>query len=134
MSLLLRLGWPLAAFGQLLIAAAVPGSLTYSFREHCLSFTPEKFIWNSTRTRLEFIAGGTTLQLDDNVESCNRPEQAVEVDMCRVALQIPTSRRSSISFELWLPGEWDDARYLGTGNGGVDGCRLCLHSRALEAY
>ena len=135
MTPLARLSWPLAALGQLLIVAAGTATPTeQSFRERCLSFTPEKFIWNSTRTRLEFVPGGTALVLDDNVESCNRPQQAVDADICRVALQIPTSARSSISFELWLPEEWADGRYLATGNGGIDGCSLvppflCLEKR-----
>ncbi|KAF5001238.1 hypothetical protein FGRMN_1181 [Fusarium graminum] len=58
----------------------------------------------------------------NNVPTCNRPSQAVTVDLCRIALQIPTSKRSSISFELWLPSEWNKSRYLATGNGGIDGC------------
>ncbi|KAM0340568.1 hypothetical protein ACHAPU_010405 [Fusarium lateritium] len=70
----------------------------------------------------EFVSAGTTLQLSDNVPTCNRPSQAVTVDLCRIALQIPTSKRSSISFEVWLPSEWKESRYLATGNGGIDGC------------
>ncbi|KAF5003106.1 hypothetical protein FDECE_10322 [Fusarium decemcellulare] len=92
------------------------------FRERCLSFAPQKLINNSTLTRLEYILDGTTINLDDNVESCNRPSQVVSANLCRVALQIPTSARSSISFELWLPDKWEGSRYLATGNGGVDGC------------
>lgn len=130
MTVLVRLSWPLAVLGQFLLAAAATDCPEQqSFRERCLSFTPEKFIWNSTLTRLEFVAAGTTLQLDDNVESCNRPQQAVDADICRVALQIPTSTRSSISFELWLPEDWDEGRYLATGNGGVDGCWFYFQKR-----
>ena len=95
-----------------------------SFRDRCLAFNPEKHVRNSTRTRLEFISAGTTLDLDDNVPSCGRTSQAIQGDLCRVALQIPTSKRSSISFEIWLPENWDDKkRFVATGNGGVDGCK-----------
>ncbi|KAF5021030.1 hypothetical protein F66182_6961 [Fusarium sp. NRRL 66182] len=93
-----------------------------TFPNKCLTFKPTTLIHNSTLTRQEFIPAGTILQLSDNVASCNRPYQAVEVDLCRVALQVPTSKRSSISFEVWLPSEWKGARYLATGNGGIDGC------------
>lgn len=93
-----------------------------SFRQRCLNFRPDRHIHNSTLSRLEHITGGTTLALSDNVPSCGRTEQLLEAGVCRVALQIPTSKRSSISFELWLPDEWQ-GRYLATGNGGIDGCR-----------
>ncbi|KAI5458334.1 Tannase/feruloyl esterase [Mariannaea sp. PMI_226] len=100
------------------------GATAYSeaFRKHCLSFTPENCITDSIRTRLEFIPSGTTLNLSDNVASCNRPSQAVSADLCRIALQIPTSKRSSISFEVWFPQSWSKKRYVATGNGGIDGC------------
>jgi hypothetical protein len=45
----------------------------------------------------------------------------VFADLCRIALSIPTSNRSSITFEAWLPRNWT-GRFLGTGNGGIDGC------------
>ena len=122
MSLLVRLTCLLATLGQALPAAAT-STTPASFRDKCLAFRPESHISNSTRTRLEYVPAGTTLDLDDNVPSCNRPSQAVSVDLCRVALQIPTSYRSSISFELWMPEDWKHARYLATGNGGVDGCK-----------
>ncbi|KAF5716819.1 feruloyl esterase b [Fusarium mundagurra] len=88
----------------------------------CLAFKPTRLIDNSTLTRQEFVSAGTTLQLSDNVPTCNRASQAVTVDLCRIALQIPTSKRSSISFELWMPSDWKESRYLATGNGGIDGC------------
>lgn len=110
----------LLALGPLFVAG--DSSLDNSFRKHCLSYKPHRLIFNSTLTRLEYITNGTKLVLDDTVESCNRPSQQVSADVCRIALQIPTSERSSISFELWLPQKWEGARYLATGNGGVDGC------------
>jgi feruloyl esterase len=103
----------------------------HTFHRQCESFQPEKLIFNSTRTRLEHLPGSTILQLDDNVGSCNRPSQNVTVEACRIALQIPTSSRSSISFELWLPSQWSGKRFLATGNGGVDGCEFFL-SRAIS--
>jgi len=93
-----------------------------AFQQQCLSFTPEKFINNSTRTHLEYVSNGTTLQFPDNVASCARPNEKVSANLCRIALSIPTSSRSSITFELWLPENWSHTRYVSTGNGGIDGC------------
>ncbi|KAI6312058.1 hypothetical protein MCOR29_008141 [Pyricularia oryzae] len=107
----------------LLVGAKLGRAATASdFSAKCQSFQPERLVKNSTRTRLEYVASGTTIQLDDNVPSCGRTSQVVDANICRVALQIPTSNRSSLSFELWLPERWDEKRYVATGNGGVDGC------------
>ncbi|CZT20544.1 related to feruloyl esterase B precursor [Ramularia collo-cygni] len=92
-----------------------------SFRSRCLSFAPETHIQHSRRTILEYVTAGTNLTLDDNDSSCKRPSQVVATDICRVALSVATTHRSSITFELWLPDQWS-GRFLATGNGGVDGC------------
>lgn len=92
-----------------------------SFQDRCLSFTPEAYIRNSSRHVLTYVPAGTNVLLPDNDPTCQRPSQPVAVNLCRVGLSIPTSNRSSISFEIWLPEDWS-ARYLVTGNGGIDGC------------
>ena len=92
-----------------------------AFRKKCLAFTPELYIANSTRQVLEYVPAGTNLTFPDNDPTCARPSQVVSVDLCRVALSIPTSNRSSITFEMWLPVQWS-GRFLSTGNGGIDGC------------
>ena len=97
----------------------------YNFQDKCLSFTPETYIHNSSRHVLTYITAGTNLTLPDNDPTCNRSSQIVPVNICRVGLSIPTSNRSSISFELWLPENWSD-RFLVTGNGGIDGCKSCV--------
>ena len=91
------------------------------FQEHCLSFTPENYIFNSTREVVEYVSAGTNLTFPDNDPTCARPSQIITANLCRVALSIPTSNRSSITFEMWLPAQWN-GRFLGTGNGGIDGC------------
>jgi hypothetical protein len=91
------------------------------FRQRCLCFAPEQYIHNSTRTVLSYVPANTTLLFPDNDATCARPNQTVSVDICRIALSIPTSNRSSITFEMWLPRNWT-GRFLGTGNGGIDGC------------
>ena len=97
----------------------------YSFQARCLAFNPELHVYNSSRNVLTYVAAGTNLTLSDNDPTCNRTSQVVAVDLCRVALSIPTSVRSSISFELWLPEDWS-GRLLATGNGGIDGCAFWL--------
>ena len=96
-----------------------------SFQERCLSFAPEAYIYNSSRHVLAYVAAGTNLTLPDNDATCARPSQVVAVNICRVGLAIPTSNRSSISFELWLPEDYSD-RILVTGNGGIDGCEFSI--------
>ena len=91
------------------------------FMTRCLSFTPALHIYNSSIRALEYVPSGRNLTFPYNDVTCARPSQVVAVDLCRVALSIPTSDRSSISFELWLPENWS-GRFLGTGNGGIDGC------------
>jgi feruloyl esterase len=91
------------------------------FQQRCLSFTPELYVENSTRQVLEYVAAGTNLTFPYNDPTCNRSSQVVSANLCRVALSIPTSTRSSITFEIWLPAIWS-GRFLATGNGGVDGC------------
>ena len=93
------------------------------FRNRCLSFTPEAYVQNSTREVLEYVPAATNLSFPYNDATCARPNQLVAADLCRVALSIPTSNRSSITFELWLPAVWS-GRFLATGNGGIDGCRF----------
>ena len=95
----------------------------YSFQEKCSHFKPEARFYNCTRHLVAYVAAGTNLTLWDNDPSCNRTSQAVAVNLCRVALSIRTSDRSNTSMELWLPEDWS-GRFLATGNGGIDGCRL----------
>lgn len=104
-----------------------------SFQDTCLAFTPEVYIYNSTRTVLAYIAAGTNLTFPDNDPTCARPSQVVAVNICRVGLSIPTSNRSSITFELWLPENWSD-RFLATGNGGIDGCKFSFVLQSRMQY
>lgn len=103
--------------------ASIGKVLGGTFEQKCLSFTPETLVTNSTRTQLQFVKNGTILEFPDNVASCARPNQTVHADICRIALYIPTSPRSGITFELWLPEKWQGQRLIATGNGGIDGCK-----------
>ncbi|KAI0543599.1 feruloyl esterase B [Xylaria curta] len=107
-----RIAWTLFA----LVAAATSD---VSFKSKCLNFKPQ--IQNATLNRLEYVKTASNLTFPDNDPSCNRPSQVVMMDLCRVALSVPTSEQSSFIYELWLPKTWN-GRTLATGNGGLDGC------------
>ena len=94
---------------------------TSNFQDRCLLFTPEAYVHNSTRRVLEYVAAGTNLTFPNDDPTCVRPSQIVAMDLCRVALLIPTSTRSSVRFELWLPEQWSN-RFLAIGNEGAGGC------------
>jgi feruloyl esterase len=69
----------------------------------------------------QFVAAGTNLSLPDNDPSCAQSSIVVTADICRIALSVSTSHRSSISMEAWLPSNWT-GRFLSGGNGGLNGC------------
>lgn len=96
---------------------------TDKFEQQCLSFSAKRAP-NAHIQVLEYIPRGTNLTLADNDSTCSRQSQQISADICRVALSVTTSNRSSIVMELWLPREWS-GRFLGTGNGGIDGCKRC---------
>jgi hypothetical protein len=93
------------------------------FASRCLSFNATQHIANSTLNVRQFVPAHTNLTFPENPSSCNRRSQVVDADICRIALEIATSDRSRITFELWLPdgADWT-GRFLAVGNGGVDGC------------
>ncbi len=104
-----------------LLGIQVRVQATSDFEIKCLSFTPEVHIGNSTRQVLEYVSAGVNLSFPYNDPTCARPSQVVSANLCRIALEISTSQRSRVTFELWLPETWS-GRILGTGNGGIDGC------------
>lgn len=99
--------------------------LTETYQSHfelkCLEFEPLNYIANATINAQEFILAGQTILYPSNDPSCNRPNQTVSVDICRIALNTTTSSRSNVLSEVWLPSNWT-GRFLATGNGGIDGC------------
>lgn len=113
----------LALFAALTAAAAT--NTTDSFQQSCLSFQPQKYVHNSTLTVREFVPANTNLTFPDNDATCSRASQLVSADICRIAMSIPTSERSSITYEMWLPRDWS-GRFLATGNGGIDGCKVLI--------
>ena len=91
------------------------------FEQKCLAFRPDNRTIGVKLNVLQYVTAGTNLTFPDNDASCNRASQKVSVDLCRITLEIRTSRTSNISFEAWFPENWS-GRFLATGNGGIDGC------------
>ncbi|KAB8239067.1 Tannase/feruloyl esterase [Aspergillus alliaceus] len=91
------------------------------FPTSCQAFQPDTKTDNTFLEFTEYIPAGTNLSLPFNDASCARPSQFISVDLCRIALLLETSNRSVVSTEVWLPRNWS-GRFLGTGNGGIDGC------------
>ncbi|KAK8152840.1 Tannase/feruloyl esterase [Phyllosticta citrichinensis] len=109
--------------GAGLLVAAAEAASKATFEQQCgslpsslASVVPNATVWFS-----EFVAAGTNLTFPDNTVTCDRTSQVVSNDLCRVALRVPTSNRSEISMEAWLPVNWT-GRFLSTGNGGLSGC------------
>lgn len=104
---------------------AVAQNNTGDFDTQCASFaeTLRGTLDNATIWFTEAVAAGTNLSLPDYDPTCGVDYQVVAVDFCRVAMFVPTSDRSNISMEVWLPpqDEWT-GRFLSTGNGGLSGC------------
>jgi hypothetical protein len=116
-------------FAFLYLLASVPflcKAASSNFEKRCLAFQPEKLVAGATRNALQYLSSNTTLLLPDNDDTCNRAEQAISANTCRIVLSIKTSEESRIILEAWLPDVWT-GRFLATGNGGIDGCE-CLHS------
>ena len=101
------------------------------FEKKCLAFEPERYIKGATRNVLQHIPAGTNLAFPDNDATCGRASQIVSVDLCRMALEIKTTRTSKISFEAWFPADWS-GRFLATGNGGIDGCKCWTNMMARQ--
>lgn len=107
---------------------AVAQDTTTDFSNDCATFadTLRSTFDNATICFTEVVAAGTNLTLPDYDPTCASQRggvQFVPVDMCRVAMFVPTSERSNISMEAWLPtSEAWTGRFLSTGNGGLSGC------------
>ncbi|TGJ87018.1 hypothetical protein E0Z10_g1728 [Xylaria hypoxylon] len=116
-----RTVWSLCMMHFILALGVNASDNSVNFKTRCLAFKPESYISNATLNRLEYVTAGTNLAFPDNDPSCGRASQVVNVDLCRIALSVPTSQRSGFNYELWLPETWN-GRTLATGNGGLDGC------------
>ena len=91
------------------------------FQSKCAAYANRLVIPNGKVHFSQFVAGGTNLSLSENDPSCAQSSMVVPKDICRVAISISTSSKSSVNLETWLPSNWT-GRFLSGGNGGLNGC------------
>ncbi|KAF2017819.1 tannase and feruloyl esterase [Aaosphaeria arxii CBS 175.79] len=98
-----------------------PYSSPNDFQAACSSIIPKLNIEHATVQFAEYVPAGTNLSISDRNVTCGSPWQVVAVDICRIGVHVATSTCSGIVSEAWLPANWT-GRFLGTGNGGLNGC------------
>ncbi|GES60182.1 tannase-domain-containing protein [Aspergillus terreus] len=91
-----------------------------AFAQRCRSFLAGHLA-DSQRPTVDFVAAGTNLTFYGTNTTCDHISITAPTDLCRASLSVPTSTRSGVDIELWLPSNWT-GRFLQTGNGGIDGC------------
>ncbi|KAL0934004.1 tannase and feruloyl esterase [Colletotrichum truncatum] len=106
---------------SLLQAFLAAGSVHSSTVDQCESLASRLNLPSTTVYETSFISAGTNISLPNNHPSCAIPFQVSDVDICRVVFLTTTGPMSNVSLEAWLPLEWS-GRFLGTGNGGMNGC------------
>ncbi|KAF2706500.1 tannase-domain-containing protein [Pleomassaria siparia CBS 279.74] len=76
-------------------------------------------------TLAQYLPANTTLDpvAEGQNSTCSSwiPIPPMPVNLCRLAIHVPTSNSSEIVEEVWLPEDWS-GRFLSTGNGGLGGC------------
>ncbi|KAF5376170.1 hypothetical protein D9757_009343 [Collybiopsis confluens] len=91
------------------------------FVANCSRFSALVDIPGAVTHFTQYVPAGTNLLFPDNHPSCGLTFQSVSSDICRLAMSVPTSSTSEISFEAWFPRNYS-GRFLSTGNRGVGGC------------
>lgn len=76
-------------------------------------------------TIVEYLTQNTTIdQFSEGTNTtCALPNPIVPVNLCRLALHVPTSESSETYMEAWLPEKWN-ARFIAVGTGGLAGCEF----------
>ncbi|KAJ7695354.1 tannase and feruloyl esterase [Mycena rosella] len=87
----------------------------------CLSLKSSLALDNTTILDVSYVSAGTTVRpYGTPHESCMKKAH-ISAPLCRVQFSTATSATSAVRGEAWLPDEWY-GRFLGLGNGGLDGC------------
>jgi len=77
---------------------------------------------NTTITTAEIVAAGAFVPSGPSPPQLSvRPDYATLPAFCRVAASIKPTSDSDIRFEVWLPAEGWNEKFMGTGNGGAAG-------------
>ncbi|KAF2846945.1 tannase and feruloyl esterase [Plenodomus tracheiphilus IPT5] len=113
----------LSATATAVFASTTPTdcSTPETFDAKCAAIASQLSIEHGLVHFAEFVAAGTNLSLAGNDPTCAQAFVPVTADICRIALSVSTSDRSSFNMEAWLPSNWT-GRFLSGGNGGLNGC------------
>jgi Tannase and feruloyl esterase len=105
---------------KLLISASADSSpaVQSSPSEKCAALKTQLHLDNTTIIDATHVAAGSNVTTPGSCQSSALSTVAV----CRVQAVVNTTATSAVHFEAWLPDEWF-GRFLGIGNGGLDGCR-----------
>ncbi|KAG6829197.1 hypothetical protein H0H87_012296 [Tephrocybe sp. NHM501043] len=105
---------------QLLLTTSLVSTLAQDISKSACEALKTLRLENTTivsATRLPTSTNFTTLAPPE----CLNPTAFVSTPICRVEFFVNTTSTSSIRAEAWLPDTWY-GRFLGLGNGGLNGC------------
>jgi feruloyl esterase len=95
------------------------------FNTTCNNLVQNLNIPNAQIKSATVVEKGVHLKFPGVAKSCTLTllGTTVSSNICRVVANVSTSDRSGVLMEAWLPLNWT-GRFLGTGNGGLNGCKL----------
>jgi hypothetical protein len=104
---------------QLFLGTSILSSNSGALNANCLSLKSRLDLENTTILDVSYLPAKAKVTplgtcTETAIESTSTP-------LCRVQFFTNTSDSSVVHAELWLPDEWY-GRFLGIGNGGLDGC------------
>lgn len=107
----------LLAFSAIIFSAFSPvGAEDLSAK--CLALKSNLQLENTTILDVSYIAAPTNVS---TAGSCQSSAPVTAAPLCRVYFVINTTDTSAVHAEAWLPDTWF-GRFLGLGNGGLNGC------------
>ena len=111
-----------------ILVSAASSASPADFKSRCeaLGQGVEMPSYNGTSVTIaQYLPKNTTIDqfTEGTNATCTFPNPTTRVNLCRVALRIPTSNASEVYMEAWLPEQWN-SRFLAVGTGGLAGCEL----------
>jgi feruloyl esterase len=113
-----------------LLGGTVASALQADFKTRCEALSKGVKVqgYNGVKVPIaQYVTKNTTIdqfsQETGTNATCAYPNPVVQVDLCRVALNFPTSDSSEVYMEAWLPENWN-SRFLAVGTGGLAGCEF----------
>jgi feruloyl esterase len=120
----------LSVFLLTLVGGSVTSALQADFKTRCEALGKGVKVQGYSGIKVaiaQYVTKNTTInqftQETGTNGTCTFPNPVVQVDLCRVALNFPTSNSSEVYMEAWLPEKWN-SRFLAVGTGGLAGCEF----------